>query len=100
VGSADADVVEAAVDPEGDLAVGVDAVAPDAVVGVVVAACGGGGFGASLVGHGRGRSAGQGPVGALLVVCAGINRHGEGDERALHRRSSDPRWPQVMRRHP
>jgi hypothetical protein len=45
VGSADADVVEAAVDPEGDLAVGVDAVAPDAVVGVVVAACCGGGFG-------------------------------------------------------
>ena len=24
---------------------------------------------------------------------AGINRHGEGDENALHRRSSDPRWP-------
>jgi hypothetical protein len=45
VGSADADVVEAAVDPQGDLAVGVDAVAPDAVVGVVVAACGRGGFG-------------------------------------------------------
>jgi hypothetical protein len=34
----------------------------------------------------------------LVVVCAGINRHGEGDERALHRRSSDPRWPRVMRR--
>ena len=29
---------------------------------------------------------------------AGINRHGEGDENALHRRSSDPRWPRVMRR--
>src|SRR5512132_1609991 len=28
-------------------------------------------------------------VGAVMVVCAGINRHGEGDERALHRRSSD-----------
>ena len=28
---------------------------------------------------------------------AGINRHGEGDENALHRRSSDPRWPRVMR---
>jgi hypothetical protein len=39
-------------------------------------------------------------VAVLVVVCAGINRHGEGDERALHRRSSDPRWPQVMRRHP
>ena len=60
MGSADADVVEAAVDPRGDLAVGVDAVVPDAVVGVV--ACGGGGFGAGLVGHGRGGPAGQGPV--------------------------------------
>ena len=29
---------------------------------------------------------------------AGINRHGGGDGRALHRRSSDPRWPRVMRR--
>ena len=28
---------------------------------------------------------------------AGINRYGEGDERSLHRRSSDPRWPRVMR---
>jgi predicted TIM-barrel fold metal-dependent hydrolase len=25
------------------------------------------------------------------------DRHGEGDERALHRRSSDPRWPRVLR---
>ena len=32
--------------------------------------------------------------------CAGINRHGEGDERALRRRGSDPRWPRVMRRRP
>jgi hypothetical protein len=24
---------------------------------------------------------------------AGINRYGEGDERALHRRVSAPRWP-------
>jgi hypothetical protein len=39
MGSADTDVVEAAVDPQGDLAIGVDAVVPDAVVGVV--ACGG-----------------------------------------------------------
>jgi hypothetical protein len=37
-------------------------------------------------------------VGLLLYGGAGINRHGEGDERALHRRSSDPRWPRVMRR--
>jgi len=28
---------------------------------------------------------------------AGINRHGEGDENALHRRTSDSRWPRVMR---
>jgi hypothetical protein len=52
VGSADTDVVEVAVDPQGDLAVGVDAVVPDAVVGVV--ACGGSGFGAGLVGDSRG----------------------------------------------
>jgi hypothetical protein len=32
----------------------------------------------------------------LDVQSAGINRHGEGDGRALHRRSSDPRWPRVM----
>jgi hypothetical protein len=38
------------------------------------------------------------PVRTMGVVCAGINRHGEGDERALHRRRSDPRWPRVMRR--
>jgi hypothetical protein len=37
-------------------------------------------------------------VGLLLYGGAGINRHGEGDGRALHRRSSDPRWPRVMRR--
>ncbi|MGH9224182.1 MAG: hypothetical protein ACRD2W_10480 [Acidimicrobiales bacterium] len=34
-------------------------------------------------------SAARLPVGGWW--CAGINRHGEGDERALHRRSSDPR---------
>ena len=33
----------------------------------------------------------------LRLQCAGINRHGEGDENALRRRSSDPRWPRVMR---
>jgi hypothetical protein len=71
VGSADADVVEAAVDPQGEAAVGVDAVVPDALVGVVVAAAGGGGLGAGLVGHGRGRPAGQGPVRAAVVVLVG-----------------------------
>ncbi|MCK9898063.1 transposase, partial [Frankia sp. AgB32] len=29
----------------------------------------------------------------LTGLSAGINRHGEGDGRALHRRASDPRWP-------
>jgi len=33
-------------------------------------------------------------------LSAGINRHGEGDENALRRRGSDPRWPRVMRRRP
>lgn len=28
--------------------------------------------------------------------CAGINRHEGGDERALHRRRSEPRWPRAM----
>ncbi len=37
---------------------------------------------------------------SVFFWCAGINRHGEGDESALHRRSSDPRWPRVMRRRP
>ena len=32
------------------------------------------------------------------IWCAGINRHGEGDGNALHRRISDPRWPRVMHR--
>jgi len=30
------------------------------------------------------------------IWCAGINRHGEGDENALHQRGSDPCWPRVM----
>ena len=33
----------------------------------------------------------------LKDPSAGINRHEEGDERALHRRSSEPRWPRTMR---
>ena len=35
----------------------------------------------------------------VLVVreSAGINRHGVGDENALHRRRSESRWPRVMR---
>ena len=31
---------------------------------------------------------------------AGINRHGVGDENALHRRRSESRWPRVMRWRP
>jgi hypothetical protein len=34
----------------------------------------------------------------MLGESAGMNRHGEGDESSLRRRSSDPRWPRVMRR--
>jgi predicted dithiol-disulfide oxidoreductase (DUF899 family) len=36
----------------------------------------------------------------LIAWNAGINRPGEGDESALHRRSSESRWPRVMRRCP
>ena len=32
-----------------------------------------------------------------LHGSAGINRHGAGDENALHRRPSESRWPRVMR---
>ena len=35
-------------------------------------------------------------LGSLALGAPG-DRHGEGDERALRRRSSDPRWPRVMR---
>ena len=35
-----------------------------------------------------------------LSESAGINRHGGGNGNALHRRSSDPRWPRVMRWRP
>jgi hypothetical protein len=49
-------------------------------------------------GHGRAAFEPAMMVALLLYGGAGINRHGEGDERALHRRSSDPRWPRVMRR--
>ncbi len=32
-----------------------------------------------------------------FVESAGMNRHGEGDDDALHRRRSESRWPRVMR---
>ena len=49
-------------------------------------------------GHGRAAFDPAMMVALLLYGSAGINRHGVGDERALHRRISDPRWPRVMRR--
>jgi hypothetical protein len=49
-------------------------------------------------GHGRPAHDPAMMVALLVYGGAGINRHGEGDGRALHRRSSDPRWPRVMRR--
>ena len=49
-------------------------------------------------GHGRPAYEPSMMVALLMYGSAGINRHGEGDGRALHRRSSDPRWPRVMRR--
>ena len=66
VGSANADVVQAAVVAEGDLALSVDSVVSDALVG----SCGGpgrGGFGPGLVGRGGGSPV-QGSVGAGVVV--------------------------------
>ena len=41
-----------------------------------------------------------GSAGGPARRCAGINRHGGGDGRALHRRSSEPRWPRAVRRCP
>ena len=63
VGSADADVVESAVDAEGDDAGVVDAVVADAVVVVAGSVGGRGCFWSGLVGGGRGLD------GAGCVVC-------------------------------
>ena len=55
------------------------------------------------------RPGGARHAGDVSLVCgscaereesAGINRHEERDENARHRRSSDPRWPRVMRWRP
>jgi hypothetical protein len=51
-------------------------------------------------GHGRPAHDPAMMVALLMYGGAGINRHGEGDGRALHRRSSDPRWPRAVRRCP
>jgi hypothetical protein len=79
VGSAGADVVEAAGVAEGELAVGVDAVSADAVAGAGGPAAGGG-FGPGSVCGGGGLAAGQGAV-RPLVVAAGGERAGESLER-------------------
>jgi hypothetical protein len=68
VGSADADVVELAVDPQGDGAGVVDLVVADAVVGVGGPVGGWCGFRACCVGGRGGGVVGQGPVGAPAVV--------------------------------
>ena len=44
-----------------------------------------------------GRVASDARSGWTAGESAGINRHGEGDENALHRRRSELRWPRVMR---
>jgi integrase len=51
--------------------------------------------GSVLVRHGKAASAAR--SGWTSGESAGINRHGEGDENALHRRRSESRWPRVMR---
>jgi hypothetical protein len=43
------------------------------------------------------RAGSEGWLGWTTGESAGINRHGEGDENALHRRRSESRWPRVMR---
>jgi hypothetical protein len=51
--------------------------------------------GSILVRRGKGGSAARSEW--VAGESAGINRHGEGDENALHRRRSESRWPRVMR---
>jgi len=70
VGPADADVVQAAAGAQGELSVGVDPVAADAVVGVS-GPVSGGGFRPGGVGGGGGGAAGQGAVRPPGVVDAG-----------------------------
>ena len=70
VGSPDADVVQAAVDPEGEFAISIDPVAAHAVVGVGCPVAGSG-LRAGCVGGGGGGPVGQGAVRPLAVVEAG-----------------------------
>ena len=84
-GSAHADVVQAAVDAQGELAVGVDAVGADPVVGVGRGGAGGGGFGSGAVGAGRGRLEREAAVRPVVVVGVA-----EGVEQVLE---LPGRWP-------
>ena len=59
VGAADGDVVHSSCVAEGDDAVFADLVVPDSVVGVVVAAGSGGGFGECVVAAGSGAGTGD-----------------------------------------
>ena len=68
MGSADADVVEAAVDPEGEFAVRVDAVGAHAVVAVAAGIGVGCGFRPGVVGGGRGCLIAPGAVWSAVVV--------------------------------
>jgi hypothetical protein len=70
VGSADADVVQAAVDAQGDAAGLVDLVVAESVVGVAVPAGARDGFGAGGVGGRRGGPVGQRSVRPVVVVGA------------------------------
>ena len=72
VGSADAYVVEFAVDAEGDDAGVVDAVLADSVVVVAGSVGGRGCFWSGLVGGGWGRLAGEGSVRAALVEASRV----------------------------
>jgi hypothetical protein len=78
VGSADAEVVQPAGHPQGDTAAVVDAVAPDAVVGVGVVAGGGLGLGEGAVDGRGGGPVRQGSVRPVVVVVVG-----EGVEQGL-----------------
>ncbi|MFG1820838.1 hypothetical protein ACGFIF_44280 [Kribbella sp. NPDC049174] len=68
VGSPDADVVEPAVHAQGDDAGVVDLVGADAVVDLAGPVGAGGGFGAGVVGGGRGGLVRQRPMRAAVVV--------------------------------
>ena len=95
--AAEADVVAAAVVAEGDASGLVDLVVADAPVGVVGAVAGMG-FGAELVGGGRGDAPGQGAVRALVVgelderVAQGLEL-GDGDVFGRRERGSNAASP-------